>query len=132
MAALARLCNLHADGATTLARLVDGRTTVVPEDMQLGIAAVLADALEPDSGEPELVRESAVIGLPHPDFGEAVVAVVTTTGETSEEGILGALDGKLAKFKRPKRVFFVEALPRNAMGKVRKNELRDTYAGAFS
>jgi len=74
-----------------------------------------------------------VIGVPHADFGEAVVAVVIRTDAALDEaGVLGALDGKLARFKRPKHVFFLDALPRNAMGKVRKNVLRDTYGDTFA
>jgi malonyl-CoA/methylmalonyl-CoA synthetase len=76
------------------------------------------------------VRESAVIGVPHPDFGEAVIAVVVPReGEPlpGEAAIIAALKGKLANFKVPKRVYFVEELPRNAMGKVQKNVLREKY-----
>ncbi|MDB5431755.1 MAG: matB [Caulobacter sp.] len=76
------------------------------------------------------VTESAVIGLPHPDFGEAVAAVIIGTG--SEAAIVAAARERLAAFKAPKRVFFVDELPRNAMGKVQKNLLRETYAGAFT
>ena len=75
------------------------------------------------------VSESAVIGLPHPDFGEAVAAVIIGTG--SEAAIVAAAREKLAAFKAPKRVFFVDELPRNAMGKVQKNLLRETYADTF-
>ncbi len=79
------------------------------------------------------VRESAVIGLPHRDFGEAVVAVVVTLpgAALSEQAVLAALRERLANYKLPKRVFLVEQLPRNAMGKVQKNRLRDDYAATF-
>ncbi|WP_293573551.1 malonyl-CoA synthase [Phaeobacter sp.] len=78
------------------------------------------------------VVESAVIGVPHPDFGEAVVAVVARSGdEISAEAIQAALVGQLAKFKQPKHVALVDALPRNTMGKVQKKALRETYAGLF-
>ncbi|MEK7737932.1 MAG: malonyl-CoA synthase [Pseudomonadota bacterium] len=75
------------------------------------------------------VAESAVIGLPHPDFGEAVTAVVirqknAVGSALSEAGIVAALRGELASYKLPKHVYFVEELPRNAMGKVLKSELR--------
>jgi malonyl-CoA/methylmalonyl-CoA synthetase len=80
------------------------------------------------------IAESAVIGLPHPDFGEGVTAVVVAEkgAKLSEEEVIGALTERLAKFKQPKRVFFVEELPRNTMGKVQKNVLRETYAQTFA
>lgn len=79
------------------------------------------------------MAESAVIGVPHPDFGEGVTAVVVRgkNGDMTEEQMLKALDGRLAKFKIPKRIIFVDELPRNAMGKVQKNILRHTYAGLY-
>ena len=76
------------------------------------------------------VTESAVIGVPHPDFGEAVVAVVT--GKADPAAIQSACRDSLAAFKSPKRVFVVDELPRNAMGKVQKNLLREAYAGTFA
>ena len=80
------------------------------------------------------VIESAVIGVPHADFGEGVTAVVVCSkgAPVSEASVLKALDGRLAKFKMPKRVFVVEDLPRNAMGKVQKNILRDQYAKIYA
>jgi malonyl-CoA/methylmalonyl-CoA synthetase len=80
------------------------------------------------------VIESAVIGVPHADFGEGVTAVVVCNkGATvTEASVLKALDGRLAKFKMPKRVFVVDDLPRNAMGKVQKNILRDTYSKIYN
>ena len=80
------------------------------------------------------VVETAVIGVPHADFGEGVTAVVVCNKGTdiSEAKVLGALDGRLAKFKMPKRVLFVDELPRNAMGKVQKNILRDTYKSLYA
>jgi malonyl-CoA/methylmalonyl-CoA synthetase len=79
------------------------------------------------------VVESAVIGCPHPDFGEGVTAVVVREKNStlSESDITAALEQKLAKFKQPKRVFFVDELPRNTMGKVQKNVLRETYARTY-
>ena len=75
------------------------------------------------------VSESAVIGVPHPDFGEGVVAVVVpeTMGELSEKDIVDACRSELANFKVPKRIVFVDELPRNTMAKVQKNVLRETY-----
>ena len=80
------------------------------------------------------VIESAVIGLPHADFGEGVAAVVVAdpAKAPSEADILQALEGRLARFKQPKRVMIVPELPRNTMGKVQKNILRDSYAGLFA
>ncbi|WP_322518186.1 malonyl-CoA synthase [Rhodopseudomonas palustris] len=80
------------------------------------------------------VVESAVIGVPHPDFGEGVTAVVVRKPGASldEAVILAGLDGRLAKFKMPKRVFVVDELPRNTMGKVQKNVLRDSYADIYT
>jgi malonyl-CoA/methylmalonyl-CoA synthetase len=79
------------------------------------------------------VAESAVIGLPHPDFGEAVTAVVVRQKnaagkELSETGIIAAVKDRLANFKVPKWVYLVDDLPRNVMGKVQKNLLRQEYS----
>ncbi|MCK1340162.1 malonyl-CoA/methylmalonyl-CoA synthetase [Bradyrhizobium sp. LB8.2] len=80
------------------------------------------------------VIESAVIGVPHADFGEGVTAVLVCNkgADVSEAAVLKALDGRLAKFKMPKRVFVVDELPRNTMGKVQKNILRDTYKDLYA
>ena len=78
------------------------------------------------------VIESAVIGAPHPDFGEAVVAVVAAKGALPDQAaMIAALAKQLAKFKVPKRIFVVAELPRNAMGKVQKAGLRKQYASLF-
>jgi malonyl-CoA/methylmalonyl-CoA synthetase len=80
------------------------------------------------------VIESAVIGVPHADFGEGVTAVVVCErdAKVDENSVLKALEGRLAKFKMPKRVMVVEELPRNAMGKVQKNILRDIFSNLYS
>jgi malonyl-CoA/methylmalonyl-CoA synthetase len=80
------------------------------------------------------VLESAVIGVPHPDFGEAVLAVVVPEPGAAPEpaAIERALRDRLARFKQPKAVELVEALPRNAMGKVQKAELRARFAARFA
>jgi malonyl-CoA/methylmalonyl-CoA synthetase len=76
------------------------------------------------------VQETAVIGVPHADFGEAVVAVVVPVAGASldEAGVIGFSKAHMANFKVPKRVFLVNELPRNTMGKVQKNLLRERYA----
>jgi malonyl-CoA/methylmalonyl-CoA synthetase len=82
------------------------------------------------------VAESAVIGIPHPDFGEAVVAAVILQKNESgdaltEAAIITALKQELAAFKVPKRVWFLDDLPRNAMGKIQKKSLREQFAATF-
>ncbi len=79
------------------------------------------------------VFESAVIGLPHPDLGEGVTAIVAARPEAGlkESDILSVLATRLAGFKRPKRVLFVDDLPRNAMGKVQKAALRELHAALY-
>jgi malonyl-CoA/methylmalonyl-CoA synthetase len=79
------------------------------------------------------VLESAVIGVPHPDFGEGVVAVVVPDGEdVGLETVNVALSDQLARFKQPKALVNVSELPRNTMGKVQKNILRDEYKELFT
>ena len=75
-----------------------------------------------------------MIGVPHPDFGEAVVGVlVPAPGQTPDtDAIAAAIAGSLARFKQPKRLLLVDELPRNTMGKVQKNLLRDRFAGLFA
>lgn len=79
------------------------------------------------------VVESAVIGVPHADFGEGVVAVVVKEGEVdlNEQQVIEVVKQDLANFKVPKKVFFADELPRNTMGKVQKKVLRDQYADAL-
>jgi malonyl-CoA/methylmalonyl-CoA synthetase len=80
------------------------------------------------------VAECAVIGAPHPDLGEAVVAVVSTRDGAAldEAAVLAPLAGRLARFKQPKKVIFAERLPRNTMGKVEKAKLREVYKDTFA
>ena len=115
----------------------DGRLSIVGREKDMIISGGLN--IYPKEVEREIdalpgIRESAVVGVSHPDFGEGVVAVATVNdGETPDErAVIDALSGKLAKFKVPKRVMFVTDLPRNAMGKVQKNALRERYAKLFT
>ena len=98
--------------------IISGGYNVYPKEVEL--------LLDEQPG----VRESAVIGIPHPDFGEGVVAVVE--GQGDEAALIAALRSRLAGYKTPKRVVFLDALPRNAMGKIQKALLRQTYADLFS
>jgi malonyl-CoA/methylmalonyl-CoA synthetase len=79
------------------------------------------------------VAESAVVGVPHPDFGEGVIAFVVPKPGASLEGssVVSALKSRIANFKVPKQVFVVDELPRNTMGKVQKNLLRQRHRGLF-
>lgn len=97
--------------------IISGGYNVYPKEIEL--------VLDEMAG----VVESAVIGLPHRDFGEGVAAVVIGTGD--EAAMIAACRERLAAFKAPKRIVFVKDLPRNAMGKVQKNVLRERYAGLF-
>jgi malonyl-CoA/methylmalonyl-CoA synthetase len=101
--------------------IITGGFNVYPKEIELAIDAV------------EGVQESAVIGVPHPDFGEGVTAIVVPLKDASltEETIVASLRDKLAKFKQPKRVLFVNELPRNTMGKVQKNLLREQYGALY-
>jgi malonyl-CoA/methylmalonyl-CoA synthetase len=80
------------------------------------------------------VVESAVVGVPHPDFGEGVTAlVVAKPGAALDEAqVIRSLEDRLAKFKLPKRVLFVPELPRNTMGKVQKAEIRKAHADLYA
>lgn len=102
--------------------IISGGYNVYPKEIELLIDRV------------EDVIESAVIGVPHPDFGEAVVAIVAgkRTNKLDESIILSSIAPNLAKFKHPKHVEFLEELPRNTMGKVQKASLRNQYKSLFS
>jgi malonyl-CoA/methylmalonyl-CoA synthetase len=114
----------------------DGYVTIVGRDKDLIISGgynVYPKEVEDVLNDLPGVAESAVIGVPHPDFGEAVVAVVVPeAGAAPAEDLLIAAAGqRLAAFKRPKRVVVEEALPRNTMGKVQKAALRERWKGLF-
>ena len=113
----------------------EGRVTIVGRAKDVVISGgynVYPKEVEDLIEEMPEVAETAVIGVPHPDFGEGVVAVVVPAAAAVELGAVeDALRGRLARFKQPKRVVNLEALPRNAMGKVQKNALRERYAALF-
>jgi malonyl-CoA/methylmalonyl-CoA synthetase len=79
------------------------------------------------------VAESALVGVPHPDFGEVGVAVVIPKpgSKVDADAVIATLKSQLANFKIPKKCFVVDELPRNTMGKVQKNLLRDEYKQLF-
>ncbi|MGE5096812.1 MAG: malonate--CoA ligase [Betaproteobacteria bacterium] len=100
--------------------IISGGYNVYPKEIEL--------ALDELPG----VQESAVVGVPHADFGEAVIGVVVPRAgaHPAERELIDALKKRLANFKVPKRVYIVDELPRNAMGKVQKNVLRERFNGA--
>jgi malonyl-CoA/methylmalonyl-CoA synthetase len=102
--------------------IISGGFNVYPKEVELVLDAVPG------------VAESAVIGLPHPDFGEAVFAVLVAVPgtELKAEAVLSAISDRLARFKQPKAAVVVPDLPRNTMGKVQKNLLRTAYADWFA
>ena len=97
--------------------VISGGYNIYPKELEL-----LIDEIEG-------VNESAVIGLPDADFGEKVAAVIVRQSDATitDEDILNYINPKLARFKQPRDIFFVDELPRNTMGKVQKNALRETY-----
>jgi malonyl-CoA/methylmalonyl-CoA synthetase len=101
--------------------VISGGFNVYPKEVESEIDALAG------------VVESAVIGVPHEDFGEGVTAVVVPAESAAldEAKILAALEARLAKFKLPKRVVFIKELPRNTMGKVQKNVLREAYRDLY-
>lgn len=112
-----------------------GYLTIVGRSKDLIISGgynVYPKEIESFIDELDGVVESAVIGLPHPDFGEAVTAVVIARQDAAiaEADVIAALKTKIANFKVPKRIFFMQDLPRNTMGKVQKNVLRDLFRNA--
>jgi malonyl-CoA/methylmalonyl-CoA synthetase len=115
----------------------DGYLTIVGRSKDLIISGgynVYPAEIEAVVNELPGVAESAVIGVPHPDFGEAVVAVVVPRPGATVDGaaIAAQLRQRIANFKLPKQVFVVPELPRNSMGKVQKNLLREQHRGLFA
>jgi malonyl-CoA/methylmalonyl-CoA synthetase len=115
----------------------DGYLWIVGRDKDLIISGgfnVYPAEVESELDAIEGIAESAVIGAPHVDFGEGVVAVVVlrAAANLTAAKITEVLGERLARFKLPKEILFVDALPRNTMGKVQKSVLRGTYVGAFA
>lgn len=101
--------------------IISGGYNIYPKEIEL--------VLDDQPG----VKESAVVGVAHPDFGETVVAVVVASDKNLDVDKLGeAAKDSLARFKHPRKIIVVDSLPRNTMGKVQKNLLRDQYASLFS
>ncbi|MEH6646373.1 malonate--CoA ligase [Sulfitobacter sp.] len=102
--------------------IISGGYNVYPKEVEMVIDDV------------HWVRESAVIGAPHPDFGEGVVAVVVLVAGAAADmvALTEVISTRLAKFKQPKKIIVTEALPRNTMGKVQKNVLRDLHRDLFA
>jgi malonyl-CoA/methylmalonyl-CoA synthetase len=121
-----------------LARIAgDGRITLTGRARDLVISGgfnVYPVEIERCLDECPGVAESAVVGVPHEDLGEAVIAVVVPSDPASPpdtRALQAALEARLARYKHPRRIVLCEALPRNAMGKVQKQQLRETHAGRF-
>jgi malonyl-CoA/methylmalonyl-CoA synthetase len=102
--------------------VISGGYNVYPKEVETELDAV------------EGILESAVFGVPHPDFGEGVTAAVVAKEGASllEDDIIEIVKARLARYKVPKRILIVEELPRNAMGKVQKNALRKTFAAIYA
>jgi malonyl-CoA/methylmalonyl-CoA synthetase len=100
--------------------IISGGYNIYPKEIEL-----LLD-------EQDGVLESAVIGVPHPDFGEGVVGVVVASKDGLDaDELIASLSDQVARFKQPKKIFIVDELPRNTMGKVQKNILREKHASLF-
>jgi malonyl-CoA/methylmalonyl-CoA synthetase len=113
----------------------DGRLSIVGRGKDLIISGgfnIYPREIESVLDAIDGVAESAVVGVPHEDVGEGGVAVMVADGAPVADGeVQVALDSRLARFKHPRRFYWVEELPRNSMGKVQKNVLRDTYRDAY-
>jgi len=114
-----------------------GYVSIVGRQKDLIIAGgfnVYPAEVEEAIGELDAVKEVAVIGIPHPDLGEAVVAVIVPRepGYNDPMAITSVLADKLARFKQPRQILFAAELPKNAMGKVQKAELRNCHAALFT
>ncbi len=119
------VATMDADGRVAIVGrakdlIIAGGLNIYPKEVELALDALPG------------VAESAVIGVPHPDLGEAAVAVVVRADPALGEAVLLAGLADLARFKQPRRILFADALPRNAMGKVQKAALREAHKGLFA
>lgn len=121
------LAQMDADGYVTIVGrakdlIISGGYNIYPKEVEM--------LLDEQPG----VLESAVVGVPHPDLGEGVVAVVTAKkgAELDGKALLEGIAGRLARFKQPRHVAIIDELPRNTMGKVQKNALRERFKGVFA
>ncbi len=119
------IATMAADGRVAIVGrakdlIIAGGLNIYPKEIELALDALPG------------VGESAVIGVPHPDLGEGVVAVVVRSDPALDEAAVLAGIADLARFKQPRRILFADSLPRNAMGKVQKAALRETYKDLFS
>ena len=120
-------------GETSAGKVPDHYLCIVGRNKDLIISGgynVYPKEIESFIDDMDGVEESAVIGIPHKDFGEAVMAIVVPKpgAKLNSQSMIDALKSKIANFKVPKRIEIVEGLPRNAMGKVQKNVLRQQYS----
>ena len=120
------LAKIDADGYVHIVGrgkdlIISGGFNIYPKEVELAL------------DEEEEVSESAVIGVPHSDFGEGVVAIVVAKSKAKidKARIIANISSKLAKFKQPKLLVVIDELPRNTMGKVQKNILRENYKDLF-
>ncbi len=119
------LGTLDAEGRLTIVGrakdvIISGGYNVYPKEVETALAEIPG------------VADCAVVGVPHQDFGEAVIAVVVADDSVTQARVDAFLRPKLARYKQPKRVVRVAELPRNAMGKVNKNALRDANSKLFA
>ncbi len=121
------LATLDAEGYVTIVGrakdlIISGGYNIYPKEIEL--------VLDDQPG----VLESAVVGVPHPDLGEGVIGVVVPAKDVAptEAALIAGIAEKLARFKQPRRIFLVGELPRNTMGKVQKNLLRERYKDSFA
>ena len=101
--------------------IISGGLNIYPKEIELVLDSI------------DGINETAVIGVPHKDFGEVVIAIIVPNkAKPTEKLIMSFIANKLAKFKQPKKLIFTSEIPRNAMGKVQKKKLRENYLNLFN